>query len=185
MKVRMTPVRLWFLFAALILLTRSTQAFPAALPDATIALVLLGGIWIRRWPGFAGLIAAAFAADWIATGALGVPDFCLSPAYAGLVPAYLVVWLCGWWVQARKLDASLVALVSAALVASSAAFAISNALWYAFSGQFGGWPVTRFATEVLQYYPAYVGPVLGYVALDRVVRVTTQRLSRPLDSVAS
>jgi hypothetical protein len=185
MKARMTPVRLWFLFAALILLTRSTQVFPAALPDATLALMLLGGIWIRRWPGFAGLMGAVFAADWIATGALGVPDFCLSPAYAGLVPAYLLVWLGGWWLQATKLDASLVATLGATLVASSAAFAISNAFWYAFSGGFDGWPVTRFAAEVLQYYPAYVGPVLGYVALARVVRVTTQRLSRPLNSVAS
>jgi hypothetical protein len=96
MKVGISPVRLWCLFAVVILLTRSMQfAFPAAPPDATLALMFLGGMWIRRWPGFVGLMAAAFAADWIATGSLGVPDFCFSPAYAGLVLVYLAVW--GWW----------------------------------------------------------------------------------------
>jgi hypothetical protein len=186
MKVCMTPVRLWFLFAVSILLTRSTHVLAAALPDATIALILLGGIWIRRWQGFAGLMGAAFAADWIATGALGVPDFCLSPAYAGLVPAYLLVWLCGWWLQAKKLDASLLATLGAALVASSAAFAISNVFWYVFSGQFDGWPVARFAAQVLQYYPAYAGPALGYVTFAWLVRLAVQRKvpDRALDSLA-
>ena len=80
MKVRVTPVRLWFLFAALILLTRSTHlAFAAAPPDATIALMLLGGMWIRRWPGFAGLMAVVFAADCIATGTLGRPGLLPEP----------------------------------------------------------------------------------------------------------
>jgi hypothetical protein len=184
MKMRMTPVGLWFLFAALILLTRSTHVFAAALPDATIALMLLGGMWIRRWQGFADLMGAAFAADWIATGGLGVPDFCLSPAYAGLLPAYLMVWLCGWWLQAKELDASLLPMLGATLVASSAAFAISNAFWYAASGQFDGWPVMRFAAEVLQYYPAYAGPALGYVAFAWAMRLAAERLSHPLESVA-
>jgi len=186
MKLRMTPVRLWFLFAALILLTRSTHLFSGALPDATIALMLLGGIWIRRWPGFAGLMGVVFAADWIATGALGVPDFCLSPAYAGLVPAYLLVWLGGWWLHAKKPDASLLAMFIVALVAGGAAFAVSNAFWYAFSGQFDGWPATRFAAEVLQYYPAYAGPALGYVALAWGIRLAVRRKlpDRPLDSLA-
>ena len=179
MKVRVTPVRLWFVFAVLILLTRSTHlAFAAALPDATIALMLLGGMWIRRWPGFAGLMAMAFAADWLATGTLGVPDYCLSPAYAGLVPAYLAVWLCGWWLQAKSPHASLLAWLGTTLVASSISFMVSNAFWYAFSEGFNGWPVARFAVDVLPYYPAYAGTALAYVALAWFVRLTFLHLAR-------
>jgi hypothetical protein len=187
MKLRITPVRLWFLFAALILLTRSTHlAFAVALPDATMALMLLGGMWIRRWPGFAGLMGMVFASDWIATGTLGVPDYCLSPAYAGLVPAYLVVWLSGWWLHAKRPQASLLGWLGTMLAASAAAFAISNAFWYAFSGGFDGWPVVRFAADVLAYYPAYAGTALGYVALAWLIRLGARHLAHkgPLDSMA-
>jgi len=179
MKVRVTPLRLWFLFATLILLTRSTHlAFAAAPPDATLALMLLGGMWIRRWPGFAGLMVVTFAADCLATGSLGVPEYCLSPAYAGLVPAYLVVWLSGWWLQARRPHASSLAWLATMLVASIAAFTISNAFWFAFSGGFSGWTVARFATSVLPYFPAYAGPSLGYVVLAWLVRTTALHLTR-------
>jgi hypothetical protein len=179
MKARITPVRLWFLFAALILLTRSTHlAFAAAPPDATIALMLLGGMWIRRWPGFAGLMAVVFVADCIATGSLGVPDYCLSPAYAGLVPAYLVVWLSGWWLQAKGARASLVGWLGTMLVASAAAFAISNAFWYAFSGGFEGWTAARFAADILHYYAAYAGTALGYVALAWLIRQAARHVAR-------
>jgi len=187
MKVRITPLRLWFLFAALILLTRSTHlAFAAALPDATIALMLLGGMWIRRWPGFAGLMGTVFAADWIATGTLGVPNFCLSPAYAGLVPAYLAVWLSGWWLQAKRPQASLPGWLGTTLAASTAAFVISNAFWYGFSGNFDGWPIARFAADVVSYYPAYVGPALAYVALAWLTRLAARTLvrDRPLERAA-
>ena len=179
MKVRVTPVRLWCLFAVLILLTRSTHlAFAAAPPDVTLAMMLLGGMWIRRWPGFAGLMAAAFAADCLATGSLGVPEYCLTPAYAGLVPAYLVVWLSGWWLQATRPRASLVGWLATMLAASAAAFVISNAFWFAFSGAFGGWTLARFAAGVLPYFPAYAGPALGYVALAWLVRATALHLTR-------
>ena len=179
MKIAITPVRLWFLFAALILLTRSTHlAFAGAPPDATLALMLLGGMWIRRWPGFAGLVAAAFAADCVATGSLGVPEYCLSPAYAGLVPAYLVVWLSGWWLHNTRLSASLLAWLGTMLAASLAAFTISNAFWFAFSGAFGGWTVARFAAGVLPYFPAYTGAALGYVALAWLARAVALHLTR-------
>jgi hypothetical protein len=179
MKIRMTPVRLCLLFAALVLLTRSAHvAFAVEVPDATIALMLLGGMWVRRWPGFAGMMGTVFAADWIAVGTLGVPDYCLSPAYAGLVPAYLAVWVCGWWLQARRPHASLLAWVGTTLVASSAAFLISNAFWYAFSGRFNGWSVARFAADVLPHYPAYAGSALGYVALAWIICLTARHLAR-------
>jgi hypothetical protein len=187
MKIRITPVRLWFLFAALILLTRSTHlAFSVAPPDATLALMLLGGMWIRRWPGFAGLMAVAFAADCLATGSLGVPDYCLSPAYAGLVPAYLAVWLCGWWLHAKRAHASLLIWLATMLVASLAAFAISNTFWFAFSQNFESWSVARFIAAVLPYFPAYAGPALGYVALAWLTRAGALLLirARPLEQAS-
>jgi hypothetical protein len=178
-KVRVSPVRLGCLFAIVILLTRSMQfTFPSAPPDATLALMFLGGMWIRRWPGFVGLMAAAFAADWIATGTLGVPDFCFSPAYAGLVPAYLAVWGCGWWLQRRLPEASLLSWLAAAFVASAAAFTISNAFWYGFSESFAGWSVVDFGTRVLPYYSSYAGAMLFYVAVAWVLYLTARHLAR-------
>lgn len=179
MKVGVSPVRLWCLFALTILLTRSMEfAFPATPPDATLALMFLGGMWIRRWPGFVGLMAAAFAADWIATGTLDVPDFCFSPAYAGLVPAYLAAWGCGWWLQRKWPQASPLGWLAAALLATTAAFIISNAFWYAFSESFAGWSVADFGMRVLIYYPAYAGVVLVYVALAWVLRLAARHFSR-------
>jgi hypothetical protein len=179
MKVRVHPLHLAVLFGAIILLTRSTQfAFPGAPPDATLALMLLGGMWIRRWAGFAGLVAAAFAADCLAIGGLGVPDYCVSPAYVGLLPTYLTVWLCGSWLQARRLHAALFAWLGTMLVASLAAFIISNAFWFAFSGGFSWWTLTRFAAAVAPYFPAYAGPALAYVALAWLVRAAALHLTR-------
>jgi hypothetical protein len=179
MNVRITPVRLWLLFAVTILLTRSTQfASVGGLPDATIALMLLGGLWIRRWPGLVGLMGVVFASDWIATSALGISDYCLTPAYAGLVPAYLAVWLCGWSLHAKRLQASLPAWLAMTLVATAACFAISNAFWYVFSGNFVGWTGARFATDVLKYYPAYVGSAVGYVALAWLIRLAARHVTR-------
>ena len=86
------------------------------------------------------------------------------------MPAYLVVWLSGWWLNAKRPQASLMVWLGTMLAASAAAFAISNVFWYAFSEGFTGWSVARFAAGVLPYYPAYAGPALGYVALAWLVR---------------
>ena len=65
------------------------------LPDASMALFFLGGLYLRKHWQFAAFIALAVVIDWIAIEHAGVSDFCVTPAYSFLLPAYAVLWYGG------------------------------------------------------------------------------------------
>lgn len=178
MTARLTPLQLCLLLAGLLVATRATHAaFAFAPPDATLALMFLGGMWLRRWGAFVILMAAAVAADWIAVGTLAVPATCITPAYAGLVPAYLAVWGIGWWLERRSQSASAAAVIAAAWAATSLGFLVSSGFWYAFSGEFASLTLAGFAAEFGPYYGPYIGVSVTYVMLAWTVRCGAARLA--------
>src|SRR5436190_8060503 len=97
------------------------------LPDASVAVFMLGGFYLARVRWFALFLAEALLIDQLATSLAGVSDWCVTPAYAFLLPAYAVAWLAGMW-AAKGVRPSLRCVLRAAL-----AFAAGVTGWFVFS----------------------------------------------------
>ncbi|HEX5539497.1 MAG TPA: hypothetical protein VFX01_06890 [Methylophilaceae bacterium] len=151
----------------LAILATRTQHFgsTAYLPDATLAVLFLGGLLIAQRGWLALAIISAFAMDAYAIGWMGVSDYCMSPAYWGLIPTYAMVWGAGRWLAKRAQPFALLSYAAVGWAAASAAFIVSNAFWYQFSGRFTEMPVSDFVQRVSQYYTPYVGYSVMYLGV--------------------
>jgi len=80
----------------MMLLTRSHHwASIHSLPDASWAIFFLLGVYVRALWVVPVLIAASVVIDYVAITWGGVSDFCVSPAYWLLIPAYVVLFAGG------------------------------------------------------------------------------------------
>ena len=156
---------------AAILLTRTNHfGDNVYLPDATLAILFLGGLLIARksWLGIA--IATAFAIDFYALGWKGISDYCMSLGYWGLIPTYAIVWGAGRWLAKRAESQHQQAFAptpyaATGLAAASIAFVLSNAFWYAFSDKVATLSIVEFSQRVAQYYTPYVGYAMMYLGI--------------------
>lgn len=155
------------LLAMLMLATRWHHFGDALhLPDASLAIFFIAGIFLSSVLAFAVLLLEAGAIDWIATSVGGVSDWCLSPAYWFLIPTYGALWGAGrWYVHMhRRRWSTSIPLCGALFAATSIAFLISNGSFYVFSGRFPDMSWTEYAARVAQYYPPYLMSAFVYVA---------------------
>ena len=155
--------------AALMAATRFHHFGSAAyLPDASLAVFFLAGFYIRSAWLLPLLLVEAAVIDYLAITMGGVSDWCITPAYAFLLPTYAGMWLGGHWYARlyRPVWHTLVALGGVLFLATSAAFLISNWGFYFFSGHFGelGW--TEYNDQIVRYFPFYLGGAFMYVALS-------------------
>lgn len=158
--------------AALMAATRFNHFGTAiSLPDASLAIFFLGGLYLARLArvslaAFTVLILEAGLVDYYATSIQGVSDWCMTPAYWFLIPAYGSLWLAGRWFALRcsMEGRGLIGLALTAWVASSFAFMFSNAAFYLFSGFFASMSAVEFASRVTQYYGSYISVALLYIA---------------------
>ncbi len=154
-----------FLFGilALLMITRASHFGNASLlPDASIAcFFLLGAMHARlRWVLLASLIAVAI--DLLVTRLMIVSDYCMSPAYWGLLPIYALVW----WLGRRlgnNLKLSLKNFILFGWFSASIAFFLSNAIWYPFSEQVNKMSLADFSSAVSQYYLPYTAYSVFYI----------------------
>lgn len=169
-----------------IVLTRSGHfATAISAPDATIALLFLGGILLGRTSWLALMIVVAFLVDAYAIGIKGVSAYCVSPAYWGLVVTYAAVWGLGRWLAMRGEPFKILPFIATGLVASSMAFVLSNAFWYVFSGRFidASAPeymsMTEFSTRIAHYGLPYVGYAMMYLGIAWVAHKVITSLMAP------
>lgn len=149
--------------AIAIFATRSTHFGTSdILPDASLAVFLVGGLLLQRSCGFAVLLAAAFGADVLSAKTAVEAGWCLTPAYWGLIPTYGVLWLAGRWLG-RQGSPSFVRDAGISMAVIALAFIISNATWYAFSGTIADMGVFEFASAVLKYFLPYFGSAMIYL----------------------
>jgi hypothetical protein len=140
-----------------------------SLPDASLAVFLMGGLWLGGPRCFAAYAAVAFGIDvFLAKGAVEA-GWCLTPGYAGLVAAYGAVWLVGR-ALARTPEPSLARVAGFALVAVGAHFVIANLSFWAFSGYFNDLSIVDYALRVARYLPGYVASGALYLALGLGLR---------------
>ncbi|TXL12841.1 hypothetical protein BMR04_14935 [Methylococcaceae bacterium HT3] len=154
-----------FALALLMALTRSDHFGSAiTLPDASLAVFYLAGIFTGGVLSFVVLLTEAALLDYIAITHWQVSDYCISPAYVFLIPTYAIMLLAGKWsakytsLNSRDLSRQLMCL----LVAGSIAFLISNGSFYLLSGKFPELSVVEYMQRVAKYYPAYISSTLIY-----------------------
>lgn len=147
-----------------------------SLPDASLAVFFLAGLFLGRSMWLPVFIAEAGLMDW-ASIAGGVSDWCVTAAYGFLVPTYAALWFAGRWYgrRARPEWQTLIPLLGSLGVALVIAFAISNGSFYLLSGYFEtlGW--SDYARGVIGYFPAYA----GYTLLYAVAAIAVQSLVWP------
>src|ERR1035437_4084549 len=93
------------LFALMVLLMASTRSHHfdslTHLPDASLAVFLLAGIYLPLL-AFPALLVVAGLADYAAFNYANISDWCFSPAYWFLIPTYAVLFYAGRFYATRN-----------------------------------------------------------------------------------
>lgn len=167
---------------ALLLAATRGHHFPTLqnlLPSASGAVFFLAGMYLRPLVAFAALCALAALVDYVAIAWAGVDSFCVSPAYAALLPAYGALWLAGRLHAARcgLNSVALVPLAASVLIGAVSCELISSGSFYVFSGRFAEPSLAGFGARMAQYAPKsllalsfWVGAAAGLQALAVAVR---------------
>lgn len=170
----------YLIFAALAVLMAVTRYHHfVPVPDASWAIYFVGGFYLKglsRW-AFPALMLEAVAIDTITTQHLGVSSYCLTPAYAFLVPTHAVLWLggnvlaSGLQKRASTSLRGLGALAGSVFVAVSIAFAISNGSFYWLGGRYPTPNMAEYLDRFAEYYPHFLAMPLLYIGIVAAIHV--------------
>lgn len=185
-----TAQRRFGLFIALALAMAATRFHHfLAIPDASWAVFFAGGFYLAghsRW-AFPLLMCEAAVIDWIATQKLGVSSYCLTPAYAFLVPTHAALWFGGLWLRKRASAdlRGLSAFTGSVMVAVSLAYLISNTSFYWLGGRVAHTSLSHFLTHSFVYYPHFLGVTAFYLAAAGCIHLAALRLVQRDDGARS
>ncbi len=185
-------VYIFALLAAFMLATRFSHfGSTLALPDASLAIFFLGGMFLAQSArlstvAFVALIVEAGLIDLYATSVQGVSDWCFTPAYWFLIPTYGSLWMVGrWFYLYHALQGNhavqgkgMLMLVLAAWAANSFAFVFSNVTFYLFAEHFTEMSIVEYAANVSQYYVSYVSVAMLYIACAVAMQVIVKLLNK-------
>ena len=175
--------------ALVMLLTRGSHVLTlVSLPDASLALFLLGGLLLKRWAWFTGFFVLATSIDFGAAAIDPLQGFCLTNGYWGLIPSYAALWFGGLWLSKQTNPFSPLRFAAVSLGTTFVAFVVSTQTYYLFSGRFPAEGLVESMQHGWEYLPnwmmvnaAYFGLVLMVVALVRSakpVAVSTTKVSK-------
>jgi hypothetical protein len=168
--------------AFFMLLTRGSHVLThVALPDASLALLLIGGLYLRKAAWFVGFVMLATAIDFSAAAIDSLQAYCLTIGYWGMLPTYAAMWFAGVWLgkQSNGLDALKFSL--AAVISTLVAFVISTQTYYLFSGRFPN----HGLVETMQYGWNYLPSYLAYTAMYLVGFWALAKASSKLNFIKS
>jgi len=141
------------------------------LPDASWAIFFLLGFYFRQRVMLPVFLAQAALIDYLSITHFGVDDFCVTGAYAFLLPAYSALWAAGHWYAARyQLHVRSLPLFAAS--ATAGAFVcelISSGSFYFLGGRFSETSVLEFASRLAQYFPANMGSIALYLGCAALI----------------
>jgi hypothetical protein len=150
--------------AFLMLLTRGSHVMThVALPDASLALLLIGGLCLKRAVWFAFFVALATAIDFGAAAIDSFQAFCLTDGYWGMLPTYAVMWLAGVWLGKQANPYDVFKYMVAGVLATFLAFMISTQTYYLFSGRFPAEGIIESLQHGWEYLPSYMGYTVMYL----------------------
>lgn len=151
--------------AALMIATRG-QHFASIdrLPSASWAVFFIAGAMLRPMWMLPLLFVLASLLDIVSLASGTIGDWCLSPAYWALAPAYATLWLAGNFYARIHLDrwSTLPRLALVMVLAAFVAYACSGGGFYFFSGRYPEPTLAGFAGRIARYYPRSLGTLAGY-----------------------
>lgn len=164
--------------ALAMLLTRGSHVLThVSLPDASLALFLLGGLLLKRWTWFAAFFGLATFIDFGAAALDPLQGFCLTNGYWGLIPSYAALWFGGLWLSKQSNPFAALPFTLVSLSTTFIAFVVSTQTYYLFSGRFPAKGLIESMQHGWNYLPnwmavnaAYFGLVLMVVAAYRLIK---------------
>jgi hypothetical protein len=149
-------------------------------PDASWAVFFLSGFYGYRLRAFALLLLEAVAIDYVTTAHLGMSSYCLSTAYALVLPAYAALWLGGraaarHW-QPRRWQ-RFAWLTAAVLLSVSVCFLLTNGGFYWLSGRHPNPDIAGWANGVAAWYPYFLAVPCTYIGLTLLVHQIAARMT--------
>ena len=140
------------------------------LPDASWALFFMAGLYLRPIWIFPSLLALAGLIDYVAITWGGVSSFCVSGAYAMLLPAYGALWLAGrWYAKRYRFEwSTLMPLTLTTFTGAALCELISSGSFYFFSGRFTDTNMAEFGARLVKYFPGSLQGVLFYIAITTI-----------------
>jgi len=172
-----TSKNVWLIALSLALLMAATRSHHFAsithLPDASWAVFFLAGFYLRPVWTFPALLALAVVSDYVAIAWLGVSDFCVSPAYGFLLPAYSALWLAGrWYARRYHFRFSTLPLLAVALLTGAAVCELlSSGGFYFFSGRFEETSFAEFGARLANYFPHALEGIGLYITSAILIHV--------------
>ena len=136
-----------------------------ALPDASLALFLIGGIYLRQVRFFIALFLVGLFIDFGAAALDPKLGFCLTKGYWGLIPTYAVLWVCGFYLNQRERLQKLSVFIPIVSIAIVLAFIISPQTYYQFSERFGNPNLLKSIFHGWEYFPQYFMASFCYIGL--------------------
>lgn len=168
-----TQLLIGLTLAALLAMTRGQHFATLNLPSASWAVFFLAGALLApRWV-FPALFLEASLLDFAAIQWAGVSDWCLTPAYWLLLPAYGSLWLGGrlyaGWQRDRLSSLALLAVTVA--LSALVCYLFSGGGFLYFSGRYPEPSLTLLAERIGVYYPRYLGSLALYVGLAAILYI--------------
>lgn len=171
--------------ALLMIVTRGDYFLSLSqLPDASWAIFFLAGLYLRSvWP-LLGFFILSWSLDFIAYRWGGVSDFCITPAYLFLLPAYGSLWLAGHWYasQYQFKWATTISLILSIFVGLSLCELFSSGGFYFFSGRFDSTTLAEYVQRTIQYFPHYAESFLLYTGMAIIIHSALVLVHRFTDS---
>lgn len=160
---------------ALLMAATRSHHFAATLhlPDASWVVFFLAGFYLRPVWMFPALIALAGVSDYVAIAWFGVSDFCVSPAYGFLLPAYGALWLAGRWYAGRHRFAlsTLPPLAGSVVIGAALCEIISSGGFYFFSGRFVETSLVELGLRLAKYFPSSLESLAFWLGIAIVVHI--------------
>jgi hypothetical protein len=159
---------------ALMALTRGHHFVSVThLPSASWAVFFLAGLYISKKLFFPLLLALAGFLDYAAITWGGVSSFCVSPAYALLLPAYGSLWLAGhWYAKQYQFSWSTLRPLGLSLaIATITSQVLSSGGFYFFSGRYTDTSLAEFGQRFVQYYPSQLSNLAFYLGMAVIVHI--------------
>jgi len=136
-----------------------------SLPDASLALFLIGGIYLGNIRFFITFFLLGLFIDFGAAAFDPKLGFCFTKSYLGLIPAYASLWVSGYFLNQRKFLQKLSIFIPFVSIAVILAFLISTQTYYLFSGRFGNPSVLESILHGWDYLPQYFLSSFTYIGL--------------------
>ena len=166
MLINKLKIVLLFALSFFMILTRGSHITTLySLPDASLVIFLIGGIYLSQARYFILLFLLGSFIDFGSAAIDPRLGFCLTKGYWGLIPAYGVMWLTGYYLNKYKYLQSPLAFISSITGSIILAFMISTQTYYIFSDRFNHPSLFESIHYGWNYLPDYFLYSFSYAAI--------------------